>query len=174
MGTININVFFLFITSSLMMIFFLFEPLNIREQNFIDVPLFEMSSFTLLEFDDKNLITLMTGNNAVRYSDRYKVANIDYTDNSKGYRANMKASDGLYQNEIIDLKGDVVYTREDGLIFKSQTADYNNITKIAHTNSDYVSYQGKNRVVGSSLTYNNVLKKIESKNIVANYQLEER
>ncbi|MFA6191952.1 MAG: LPS export ABC transporter periplasmic protein LptC [Sulfurimonas sp.] len=174
MGTININIFFLFIASSLVMIFFLFKPLNIKEQNFTDVPLFEMSLFTLLEFNDKNLITLMTGSDAVRYSDRYKVANIDYTDNSKGYRANMKANDGLYQNEIIDLKGDVVYTREDGFTFKSQTADYNNITKVAHTNSDYISYQGKNRVVGSSLTYNNVLRKVESKNIIANYQLQER
>jgi LPS export ABC transporter protein LptC len=154
-----------------MMIFFLFEPLNIKEQKFTDVPLFEISSFTLLEFNNKGLATLMKGDSAIRYSNRYQVAKIDYTDNSQEYRATMQANNGLYKDEIIDLKGNVVYTREDDLTFKSQTATYNKSTSVAHTDSDYISYRGKNRAVGSSLTYDNLLKKIESKNIVANYQL---
>jgi len=154
-----------------MMIFFLFKPLNIKEQKFTDVPLFEISTFTLLEFSDKGLITLMKGSNAIRYSNRYKVTDVDFTDNAKEYRANMKADHGLYKNEVIDLKGDVLYTREDGLTFESETANYDKKTKVAHTNSNYVSYLDKNRATGSSLTYNNLSKKIESKNIIVNYQL---
>lgn len=154
-----------------MMIFFLFKPLNIKEQNFTDVPLFEISSFTLLEFSEQGLITLMKGSGAVRYSNNYVVSNVDFTDNSKEYRANMKAKNGLYKDEIIDLEGDVVYTREDGLTFESQTANYNKKTTVAHTKSNYVSYLGKNKATGSSLTYNNLSKKIESNTIVANYQI---
>ncbi|MCX6051416.1 MAG: LPS export ABC transporter periplasmic protein LptC [Campylobacterales bacterium] len=170
----NINIFFIFIVSGLMMIFFLFEPLNIKEQKFTDVPLFEMTAFTLLEFNDKGLAARMSGNSAIRYNDRYKVTNVDYTDNTKEFKANMKANDGLYKDEIIDLKGDVIYVREDGLTFKSQTATYDKKTTVLQTGSDYVSYLDKNKVVGSSFTYNNLLKKIESKNIVVNYQLKEK
>lgn len=154
-----------------MMIFFLFEPLNIKEQKFKDVPLFEMSSFKLLEFSQDGLVTLMLGDSAIRYKNRYEVSKMDYTDNAKQYKANIKANKGLYQGDNINLKGDVIYTRDDGLTFESQAAEYNKKTKVAYTNSDYVSYQGKNRVIGASLIYNNLEKKIESKQIVAKYQL---
>ena len=157
-----------------MMIFVFFKPLNIKEQNFNDVPLFDMDSFTLFEFSDKGLSTLMRGENAVRYSNRYKVSDIDYTDNSQEYIANIKADNGLYKGDNIDLTGNVVYIREDGLTFKSQEASYNKVTTVVKTNSDYVAFMGNNRAVGTSLKYNNSSKKMESKNIVAHYQLKER
>jgi LPS export ABC transporter protein LptC len=171
---VNINIFFLLIVSGLMMIFFLFKPLDIKEQNFKDVPLFDMSTFTLFEFNNKGLATLMQGTYAVRYSNRYKVSNIDYTDNSQEYIANIKADNGVYKGNIIDLSGNVVYLREDGLTFKSQEASYNKSTTVVQTNSDYVAYMGENRAVGTSLRYNNTTKKMESKNIIAHYQLKER
>lgn len=157
-----------------MMIFLFFKPLDIKEQNFNDVPLFDMNSFTLFEFSNKGLTTLMSGSYAVRYSNRYKVSDVDYTDNSQEYIANIKADNGLYKGNVIDLKGNVVYIREDGLTFKSQEASYNKTTTVVKTDRDYVAYMGKNRAVGTSLRYNNSSKKMESKNIVAYYQLEER
>lgn len=156
------------------MIFVFFKPLDIKEQNFKDVPLFDMTSFTLFEFNNKGLSTLMQGTSAVRYSNRYKVFNIDYTDNSQEYIANIKADKGLYKGNVIDLNGNVVYVREDGLTFKSQEASYNKITTIVQTNSDYIAYMGKNRAVGTFLRYNNSSKKMESKNVIAHYQLKER
>lgn len=156
------------------MIYVFFKPLDIKEQNFNDVPLFDMGTFTLYEFSDKGLATLMNGSYAVRYSNRYKVSDIDYTDNSQEYIANIKADSGLYKGNVIDLKGNVVYIREDGLTFKSQEASYDKTTTVVQTNSDYVAYMGENRAVGTSLRYNNTSKKMESKNITAHYQLKER
>lgn len=156
------------------MIFVFFKPLNIKEQNFNDVPLFDMVRFKLFEFSPKGLSTLMNGDYAVRYSNRYKVEDIDYTDNSQEYIANIKADHGMYKDKKINLNGNVLYTREDGLVFKSQEAFYDKVSTIVSTNSDYVAYLGKNRVVGTSLKYNNSTKQIESKNIVAKYQLKER
>ncbi len=172
--SININLFFLFIVGGLMMIFFLFKPMDIKEQNFDDIPLFEMSAFTLLEFNPSGLATLMVGESATRYNDRYKVKKINYTDNTQEFRANMKANEGLYRDEIVDLNGDVAYVREDGLIFKSESASYDKKTATASTLDAYVSEQGANKVIGTALKYNNLLKRVESKNIVVNYQLKER
>nr|WP_321265605.1 LPS export ABC transporter periplasmic protein LptC [uncultured Sulfurimonas sp.] len=172
----NINIFFIGISLGLLMIFIGFKPLDIKQKEFIDVPLFELEVFTLHELSKNGLVTLMKGNKAIRYSNRYNVSNINYTDNSKEFLANMRADKGLYRDkkEIIDLEGNVIYNREDGLVFESQEARYNKITSIATTTKDYVMYRDKDKVVGTSLIFDNANKKIKSKNVVANYQIKER
>jgi len=107
------------------MIFFLFKPLNIKEQNFTDIPLFELETFILYELNTQGLATLMIGTEGIRYANRYQIKDIDYTDNSKQYIANMKAKHSIYQDEIVHLNGDVVYSREDGLVFTTQEIEYN-------------------------------------------------
>lgn len=154
------------------MILFLFKPLEIKEQSFADVPLFSISSFTMYEFDSKELITLMNGAKATRYKDKYSVEKIDFTDNSKEYTANMKSNSGIYKNDVVYLDGDILYVREDGLTFKTQKATYDKKTSIATADGDYVLYRGANRVNGKELKYNNSLDKIESKNVTVKYQLE--
>jgi len=158
------------------MIFIGFKPLDIKEQKFVDVPLFQLESFTLHELNKEGLVTLMKGSKATRYKDRYNVENIDYTDNSKIFIANMRADNGLYRDkeDIIDLKGNVLYNREDGLIFESDEATYNKKSAIAKTNKDYIIYRDDNRVIGTSLIYDNRLNRVKSKNVVAKYQLKER
>ena len=172
----NINIFFISISAVLLMIFIGFKPLDIKQQEFIDVPLFQLKMFTLHELDKNGLITLMKGSAATRYSDRYRVANINYTDNSKKYIANMSADDGLYRDkdDTLDLKGNVLYNREDGLIFETDEATYNKKTSIAKTDKNYVLYRYSSRVTGTSLEYDNRLNRVKSKNIVAKYQLKER
>lgn len=170
----NINIFFVFVVSGLMMIFVLFKPLNIKTQNYTDVPLFDVTSFTLFEFNTNKLTTIMNGSYAVRFKDRYKVKDIDYTDNTREYLANIKANKGVYKDDVVDLTGDVLYTRDDGLTFQSETASYNKNSTIVETKSDYVSFMGKNRVVGTSVKYNNLTKEMESENVTVNYQLKER
>jgi LPS export ABC transporter protein LptC len=166
---LNINIFFFTISIGLMMIYFLFKPMHIKQQKFVDVPLFELSSFTIYELGEKGLNNLILGTKATRYQDRYTITDMDYTDNSRDYIANMKANDGLYKNDIVDLNGDVVYTREDGLVFNTQTATYNKKTSVAYTNSNYVLHRGKDKIIGTSLRYNNLLNTISSKNVVAKY-----
>ena len=158
------------------MIFIGFKPLDIKQQEFVDVPLFQLEAFTLHELNQKGLVTLMKGSKATRYKDRYNVANIDYTDSSKKFIANMRADNGLYRDkeDIIDLEGNVLYNREDGLIFESQEATYNKKSAIAKTNKDYVIYRDTNRVVGTSLIYDNRLNRVKSKNVRAKYQIQER
>ena len=145
--------------------------MDIKEQKFEDVPLFELISFTLHELNRVGLQTMMTGDNAIRYSDRYTVKNIDYTDNSKEYIANMKAKQGLYKDETVELEDDVVYSREDGLTFETSKVVYNKRTNIAIIDTDYASYKDKHIVKGSFVKYNNSLNQVESKNVTAIYKL---
>ncbi len=174
--SVNINLFFIGIWILLLVIFIGFKPLDIKQQDFVDVPLFKLTAFTLHELDEDGLVTLMKGIKATRYSDRYEVANIDYTDSSKKYIANMRADSGLYvdKDEIINLKGNVFYNREDGLVFETDEATYNKKTSIAKTDKNYILYRGLDRVIGTSLKYDNGLNRVKSKNVIVKYQLEER
>lgn len=142
-------------------------------QNFDETPSLEITSFTLHELDTSGVTTIMKGNSALRYDDRYLVKNIDYTDNSKKYKANMIADDGIYKDDIVNLSGNIVYSRADGLLFKTQKAEYDKVRNIATSTTDYVAFMGRSTMKGSSLKYDNVNKTIESKNINIVYKLKE-
>jgi len=147
--------------------------MNIKQQEFVDVPLFELSTFIIYEINKVGLDTMMIGTRAIRYADRYRIDNINYTDNTQEYIANMKANNGLYKNDILTLTGDVIYNREDGLVMETSKAVYNKKNTVTTIENDYVSYRGSNRVIGSSAKYNNKLNKIASKNVIAKYQIKE-
>lgn len=169
----NINVIFITISLGLLMIFFLFKPMEIKQDDFGEIALFEIQDFTLYELNTLGLNTFMKGNEGKRFSNRYEVVKINYTDNSEKYLANMVANKGVYKNEIVDLKGDVIYTREDGFTFKTQNASYNKKTTVAYAKTDYISYLGEDQVRGSWLKYNNKEAKAYSKNVNAIYQIQE-
>jgi len=171
---ININILFGIIITGLILIFVGFKPLNFKQQNFGDVPLFEIQSFVVYELNQLGLDTMILGSDAIRYSNRYTVKNINYTDNSKDFIVNIKANDGIYKNNIVQVHGNVVYTREDGLTFKTEKAIYNKTTSVAKTDTPYILFQGQNRVTGSSIIYNSKLNTIQSSEIVAKYQLKEK
>ncbi|MDF1876923.1 LPS export ABC transporter periplasmic protein LptC [Sulfurimonas sp. SAG-AH-194-L11] len=169
----NINIFFISIFSALMLIYIFFQPLKIKEQEFKDVPLLVMDNFTMYELQSSGLQTNMSGSNALRYSDRYIIKNINFTDNSKEFISNMQANSGVYKDEIVDLRGEVMYTREDGLTFESDTLEYNTKSAIAQTNDDYIAYKGNNSMRGVSFIYDSLNNTMKSKKVVVKYQLKE-
>ncbi|MDD3059451.1 MAG: LPS export ABC transporter periplasmic protein LptC [Sulfurimonas sp.] len=169
----NINGFFIVVLIGLTMIFTLFKPLNLKTQDFAETPSLDIKTFTLYEFDRVGITTLMHGESALRYDDRYVVEKIDYTDNAKKYRTTMLAENGIYKDNIVNLSGNIIYNREDGLVFKTQKADYDRIAKIVSSTTDYTAYMGKSSVKGSSLNYNAQEKKLESTRVQIVYQLKE-
>ena len=116
----------------------------------------------------------MDGDKGIRYIDRYIVYNVDYTDNTKKYLANMVAKEGIYKGNVIDLNGNIEYSREDGISFFTQKAIYNKTTNIVHSPVKYTAYLGESRLNGSYIKYNNVLDTVISENITVKYKLKER
>jgi len=168
---VNINIFFTLVSSVLLMILFLFKPLDIKQRAFSDVPLFNVSLFTAYELNDKRLITQMSGTEGTRYSNRFTVNNMDYTDNSRKYLSNMKADKGLSKGEMVYLNGDVIYFREDGLTFETNKANYNKKTSVAKTNSTFVLHRNNDVARGTNLVYNNQKNTIRFKNVNVTYQI---
>jgi hypothetical protein len=147
--------------------------LDVKKQDFVDIPLFELTSFVIYEINKVGLEDMIIGSSAIRYSDRYAFENIDYTDNSKELIANMKANNGIYENDILSLQGDVTYSREDGFTLETTQAVYDKKTSVATISANYVAHKDDNEVRGSSAEYDNSLKKSKSKNVTVKYQIRE-
>lgn len=156
------------------MIFFLFKPLDIQQQIFRNVPQLKMNEFTMYELNKNALETLVTGSQALKYQDRYLFNEVDFTDNSEKFVSNLQANSGVYKNDILKLKGNVSFVREDGLEFKSKTLVYSTKSAIAHTDDAYIAFLGENSMRGTSLRYNSKKNKIMSKNVIVQYQIEEK
>ena len=170
----NINFFFSFVLIGLIAIYKFFIPIKLIPQTTVkDIPIFELNDFTLYELNKEGLVTLMSGETATRYSDNYSVSDINFTDNSHQYRVNMTAGDGIYKNNIISLTNNIVFTRSDGLNFKTLSATYNKDTNIITTDGNYSLFKNDSSVLGDNLIYNNILNTIKSTNIVVTYQLGE-
>jgi lipopolysaccharide assembly outer membrane protein LptD (OstA) len=155
------------------MIYIFFKPLDIEQQISKETPLFEITAFAIHELDTRGLKSVLTGSGSKKFKERYTVEDINYTDNSKKYLANMRADSGVYKNDETILNGNVNYTREDGLVFKGQEAKYNKKLALLSTDEEYRIYKGENSVVGKTLLYNSNTNKIKSSNIKAIYQLQE-
>ena len=170
----NINAFFFVVAAGLFAILFGFKPITVQEQEFIDVPVFNVVEFTMYELDESGLLTLMNGTQGTKYSNRYVVNDVDYTDNAEDYIANIKAKNGLYKNDIAVMTGDVIYFRVDGLTFESQKVVYSKKTGIARSDGPYNLYQNSDIVTGVKLVYNNKTDLIDSKNVTVKYQIKKR
>ena len=156
------------------MIFLFFKPLALKKQDFVNVPQLELEHFTMYEFTPFGLQTYMLGTSGTKYDDKFVVKNVDYTDKSPKYMANMQADKGVYQNDIVALTGNVFYTRDSGFEFQTQKLVYNKKTAEAISDVGYTAFFGENIVKGSYIKYNNNLNRVYSKNIDATYQLQER
>jgi LPS export ABC transporter protein LptC len=156
-----------------MMIYLFFKPLTIEKKDFIDMPLFEIQSFNMYEINRLGLKTILSGSSSKRYADRYTIDDMDYTDHTQKYIANMQSKYGTYTEKQVRLSGDIQYVREDGLTFKSEEAFYDKDTGSVYTEKEYVAFKGENILTGTSLNYNNLTNNIESKNIEATYQIQE-
>lgn len=149
----NINSYFIIIFVGLLVIFSFMEPLNIKGQEPKDTPLFELTSFTIHELNDKGLSTLMQGEKALSFDDKYLVSNIDYTDNSKDLIVNVKAQHGVYKDDVVNLKGNVVFNREDGLIIETDDIIYNKNTGLVNSDEKTTMRKNDDNIVGATLTY---------------------
>ena len=157
-----------------MLIFFGFTPMDYKQKIPGDIPLLEMTNFEMHELDTEGLQTIMVGDVALRFKDRYVVEKIDFTDATKNLISNMKANHGIYKGNVVDLKGNVVYYREDGIALETETLNYNTVTAIAQTNDKYVAFQDQNTMYGTSMIYDTLIGKMDSKNVLINYKLSEK
>ena len=153
---VSANHFFIVIALLLAAILLFFQPTDVEERTFgdLEVAELELHNFTLYELDVNGLKDIMIGRKGVRYGDRIEVVDIDYTDSSQALQNNLQADYGIYNNkDLITLKGNVRYYREDGMQFRSDEAVINQKEETIATVGPFKMDKLNDNVVGTDLFY---------------------
>ncbi|MBU0632403.1 LPS export ABC transporter periplasmic protein LptC [bacterium] len=167
----NINFYFIYISIGLAMIYLFFHPMKLEKFNKSEIAQLELTNFTMYDLNQDGLKSIFSGTKGYRYVNRYEVFDINYTDNSEALIANITSDFGIYKNHLVSMYGDLVYTRADGLTYKSDDGNYNQKTGFLRTESKYISYRNNDRITGDSLVYDSKKGHATSKNVSAIYEI---
>ncbi len=170
----NVTLFYLFIGAVLGAVFFFFKPLKVDIASPGELAQIELNDFTVHEVTEAGVKTILSGVHARRFADRYEVDTFHLMDRSQGHVEQMQAAEGSYREPLVSLRGDVRFERDDGIVFETQSADYNQSSGVVSTPGRFVLWQAADRVEGTKLYYNIKSGEITAKKIAGTYTLKER
>lgn len=167
----SINIFFILLLGLLLGMYNYFTPNYILSKDVGEVPKIELFSFTLYEISHKGIDHILEGKEGKKFDDRYAVTSAKFSDNTKTLFQTIESENVDYQSDIIKLKGNVHYSREDGLEFRSNEGKYNTDTAMIQTQGAFVITQKSNRIDGSTLLYDNKNNTVSADHVRVSYQL---
>ena len=170
----TVNTFFIAVALILLSILFFFRPMSVKSEEKTEVAQIDLVNFTTYELDQNGLKNVMSGSHGWRYTNRYEIFDVNFTDNTKQYIQKMAADFGRYQNSVIDLVGNVHYRREDGLAFVSNEATYDQNRSTASTKGEFKIVHNNDWVEGKALVYNSEAGTVNAKEIEAHYLIREK
>ena len=169
----NINFFFVSIFTGLVMIYIFFNPAKLQQFETKETAQLELFNFSVYDLDIKGLRSVFSGLKGYKYENRYEVSDINYTDNTKEYTTNIHSDLGVYKYHIVNMQGDVVFTRADGISFKTGEAFYDQNTGILKTPNAYTLYRNNDKITGVKLVFDSKENRVLSKQISATYQIKD-
>ncbi len=167
----SINVFFALLLALLLGMFGYFKPLNAEATSTKELPQFELDTFVIYEISPHKVDHFFEGEHGKRFSDRYEVHLAKFTNNEKMLLESISAENALYKNDIITLKGNVHYSREDGLEFRSNEGSYDQNRSVITTQGGFLITKENNKIEGTQLNYNLTLDTVSANRIRGSYQL---
>lgn len=168
----SVNVFFAIILVALIAMFGYFKPSYTQNLDGSDIPKIELESFIVYEVDTRGVERFFEGEKGKRFDDRYEVSSAKFSNNSKQLFESIRADEARYKDNVIALRGNVHYVREDGLEFRSNEGTYDENNSLIRTQGPFVITQNHNRVDGTKLYYNTVLDTVEANTVRGSYQLD--
>ncbi len=145
--------------------------MDIEQFDTSDTAMLELSNFKLYNIGSEGLDMMLQGSYAERYSDRYEIRNLSYTNNSVQEQQKIAAALAIYQDKTLYLNGNVIYEKGDNFMFTSDEAQYNEETKSAYTTGKFELKSSDGLFSGHELQYNSESEKVKAKTITAIYHL---
>jgi len=170
----SVTTFYLLIGAVLGSIFLFFKPLHVDIASPGELAQIELERFRVYEVSSEGVKTILGGRHASRFPDRYEVDDLNLTDRSEGHVETMQANKGIYKEPLISLAGDVRFRRDDGVMFETAQADYNQTSGAVRAPGDFVLWQAQDRVDGTDLRYNTISGDVTAKRIVGVYTMKEK
>lgn len=167
----SINVFFIVVLGLLLGMYNYFAPHYGTTQKVGEIPQIELVSFTLYEISHKGIDHILEGEEGKKFDERYAVTSAKFSDNTKSLFQSVQSDHVDYRGDIITLKGNVHYVREDGLEFRSNEGKYETDSSVIETQESFVITQKGNRIDGDKLIYNTEDDTVSADRVRGSYQL---
>ena len=168
----SINFFFVLVLSALVGMYAYFKPTMFKEETKVEVPKFELESFSVYEISALGIDRFFQGEHGKRFENRYEVSSAKFSNNSKTLFESISANNALYKDDIITLDGNVHYIRADGLQFHSDEGKYDTPHSLVTTRGNFVITQNNNRVNGTQLQLNTKSHTVSANAVSGSYQLD--
>ncbi|MDD2780520.1 hypothetical protein [Sulfuricurvum sp.] len=167
----TINLFFVALLALLLGMYGYFTPSYPPSQSAGEIAKIELMDFTLYEVSKKGIDHILEGKEGKKFDEYYTVTSAKFSDNTKELFQTIHSRNVEYRNDVIDLKENVHYIREDGLEFRSNNAKYETKKSLISVNDHFVITQKSNRIDGANLIYNNQRDTVSAENAQVRYQL---
>ena len=148
-----------------------FKPSESPKESSDVAPLFEMDYFVIYEITPHKISHSFSGDYGAKFHNYYYATNAKLTNNKRELLESIRADRSVYKGDVLNLKGNVAYVREDGLKFCFDEGIYNQKKSFAKTNGSFVITKNRDKVQGSQLYYDLAHDTINASQITAIYQL---
>lgn len=101
----------------------------------------------------------------LKYSDKIVLEEVESSFASKHRQNQIDAKEADIEDDIITLKGDVVYENNESTTFKTDTLVYNTKTKVATSDTPFTMQSLQGNVTGEGFTYNEMNKTMHADEI---------
>jgi hypothetical protein len=166
-----ISLFFTLLLALLLGMYSYFKPSVTLKESIKNAPLFEMDYFVIYEITPNKISSSFSGDYGAKFHDYYYATNAKLTSNKRELLESIRADRSVYKGDILNLKGNVTYVREDGLKFCFDEGIYNQKRSFAKTNGSFIITKNQHKVKGSQLYYDLTHDTVNASQITAIYQL---
>lgn len=167
----SINLFFVLVLGLLIGMFSYFSPDNRAIGDNQEIPKIELTDFTLYEISHKRIDHILEGEEGKKFDEYYVITSAKFSDNTKKLFQTIRSDNADYRNDVIAVDGNVHYTREDGLEFRSNEGTYDSNASVIQTKGPFVITQNSNRIDGTALHYNTSQDTVSANRVYGTYQL---
>lgn len=167
----SINLFFFLILGLLVGMFSYFKPHEKQDYKAQEVPQFELEQFVIYEITPSKIDRFFEGEHGKHFEDRYEISGAKFTNNAKPLLESIRADDALYKGDLITLKGNVHYSRSDGLEFRSSEGMYDQNHSLIQTKGPFVLTKDQHKIEGTRLNYDLIHDTTSSDQVRGSYQI---
>lgn len=166
-----ISLFFSLVLALLLGMFAYFKPSEASQDSIENVPLFELDHFVIYEISPQRINYFFTGDHAKKFPNYYEATNAKLTNNKRELLESIRADYAIYQEDVINLKGNVHYVRADDTEFRSNEGTYDQKNSFVKTNGAFTITKNQNSVHGTQLYYDLEHDTVDANQIMGIYQL---
>jgi LPS export ABC transporter protein LptC len=169
----NIQLFLIVLGAMMAIIFLAFKPIDVKQPDHTEVAQLELTNFTVYEIDTKGVENALVGTLGKRFTNRYEVEHVTFTDASKPQLEIMHAEHGRYQGDMIYLERSVSFEQEDGMRFESEEAQYDVNASLVTTKGPFTITSKESHMSGEKLAFQTKINRIHAQHINASITLEQ-